>query len=194
MSYCYIWNTCVAYILFLGIIWNSNLLQHFQVLIHFQSIGQCSGSRLFNFILFKTVKESMCTCTVELVNGIVRHSVYNSLQFFQWLVMLQYSCQSYSSKCSETIVSEAEVADINHLSWINIKLTNSAFLLLQQWQPVIPVWGSLGNYFHVTKIKTSYCKSRIFFQALKFREINLGDKIFLNPDIFCMHMRDSGAD
>ena len=62
------------------------------------------------------------------------HSAYNSLQFFQWLVMLQYSCQSYSSKCSETIVSEAEVADINHLSWIHIKLTNSMFLLLQQWQ------------------------------------------------------------
>ena len=36
-------------------------------------------------------------------------TVYNSLQFFQWLVMLQCSGQNYGSSGSQTIVSEAVV-------------------------------------------------------------------------------------
>ena len=39
---------------------------------------------------------------------IVRHLVYNSLQFFQWH-MLQCGSQSYGSSISQTIVSEAAV-------------------------------------------------------------------------------------
>ena len=40
---------------------------------------------------------------------IERHSVWNSLQFFQWLVMLQCSGQSYGSSVSQLIESEAVV-------------------------------------------------------------------------------------
>ena len=40
---------------------------------------------------------------------IERHSVWNSLQFFQWLVMLQCSGQSYGSSVSQWIESEAVV-------------------------------------------------------------------------------------
>ena len=37
----------------------------------------------------------------------MEHSVYNSLQFFQRLVMLQWYGESYDSSVSQTIVSEA---------------------------------------------------------------------------------------
>ena len=40
---------------------------------------------------------------------IERHSVWNSLQFFQWLVMLQCCGQSYGSSVSQLIESEAVV-------------------------------------------------------------------------------------
>ena len=52
------------------------LLQCFQALVHSQSISQYRDARIFNFILFKTVKESTCTPElVQVVNGIARHSV-----------------------------------------------------------------------------------------------------------------------
>ena len=46
-----------------------------------------------------------------------RHSVYNLLQFFQWLVLFQCSGQSYGYRVSQTIVSEAAVGytDMNTL-------------------------------------------------------------------------------
>ena len=44
---------------------------------------------------------------------IERHSVWNSLQFFQWLVMLQCSGQSYGSSVSQLIEAEA-VARYKH--------------------------------------------------------------------------------
>ena len=85
-----------------------NLPQCCQALVHSQSISQCSGSRISNSIPFKTVKESTCTPElVQLVNGIVRHSVYNSLQFFQLLVMFQCSGHGYGSSGSQIIVTEA---------------------------------------------------------------------------------------
>ena len=40
---------------------------------------------------------------------IARHSVWNSLQFIQWLVMLQCSGQSYGSSVRQWIVPEAVV-------------------------------------------------------------------------------------
>ena len=46
-----------------------------------------------------------------------RHSVYNSLQFFQWLVMFQCSGQSYGSSVCQTIVSEAAVIRHEH-TWV----------------------------------------------------------------------------
>ena len=52
------------------------------------------------------------SCTPELVqavNGMVRHSVYNSLQFFQGLVILQCSGQNYGFSVSQAVVSEATV-------------------------------------------------------------------------------------
>ena len=45
---------------------------------------------------------------------IARHSVCNSLQFFQWLVMLQCSGQSYSSSVSQIIAFEAVVGTTRH--------------------------------------------------------------------------------
>ena len=61
-----------------------NPLQFFQCIVMMQCSGQSYGSRILNFIPFKTMKESTCTQElVELVNGIVRHSVYNPLQFFK---------------------------------------------------------------------------------------------------------------
>ena len=63
------------------------LLQCFQALVHYQSIRQCSSSRISNCIAFKTVEESTPEI-VQVVNGIARYSVYNSLQFFQRLVLL----------------------------------------------------------------------------------------------------------
>ena len=46
---------------------SSYLLQCFQALVHSQSIGQCRGSRISNFIPFKTVEES----TPELVQVVL---------------------------------------------------------------------------------------------------------------------------
>ena len=46
--------TCLVWFAF-----DSYLLQCFQDLIHFQSISQCRGSRIFNCITTKTVKESV---------------------------------------------------------------------------------------------------------------------------------------
>ena len=55
-------QTLFIYITFLGLY---GLLQHFQTLIHSQSISQYSDSIIFSSIPFKPVKES--TCTPELV-------------------------------------------------------------------------------------------------------------------------------
>ena len=65
------------------------------------------------------------SCTPELVqavNGMVRHSVYNSLQFFQWLVILQCSGQSYGSSGSQVIGSEATV-DYDQ-KWTNLTVND----------------------------------------------------------------------
>ena len=97
MSYCYIWNKCVAYILSLRSVQDSNLLQDFQALVHSQSISQCRGSRIFNFISFKTVKESICTPELmQVMNGITR----NMLNHPEWSLSKYLECPqtcSYSS-------------------------------------------------------------------------------------------------
>ena len=51
---------------------------------------------------------------------IVRHAVYNSLQFFQGLVILQCSGQSYGSSVSQVIVSEATVR-CNHMTELDLQ-------------------------------------------------------------------------
>ena len=81
-----------------------------------------------------------------------RHSVYNPLQFFQWLVMFQCSAQLYGSSVCQTIVSEATV----HGVWsdtdtveLDPHWTNSMFLLPWQCLPLeetmILVWASIGK-------------------------------------------------
>ena len=51
------------------------------------------------------------------------HSVYNSLQSFKWLVILQCSRQSYGSSVCQFIASEAAVQTLTHLSQTHIKQT-----------------------------------------------------------------------
>ena len=90
-----------------------------------------------------------------------KHSVYNSLQFFQWCVVFQCSGQSYGSSGSKITFSEAAMgyADMNILeveSQFHIKQIpcfccygndNSS----PPEETMILVWASVGNdTFHST--------------------------------------------
>ena len=73
--------------------------------------------------------------------------VYYSLQFFQWLVMLQCSDQSYGSSVSQIIVTEAIVADMN-IFQSDAHKTIFMFCSLWQWQFLNTsgtVLASIGN-------------------------------------------------
>ena len=88
---------------------------------------------------------------------VARHSVHNSLQFFQWLVFLKRYGQSYGSSVSQIITSNT--ADMNTLE-LHV---NSMLLLLWQWQLLIITgakWYSLGlqNYIHFSHISDYHAK------------------------------------
>ena len=81
------------------------------------------------------------------ISGIARHLVHNSLQFFQWLVMLQCSGQSYGSSASQIIVSEAAVRwnqTRTHLSWSHVSFAGGL-----SWIPA-------SSYFIETGLKRSW--------------------------------------
>ena len=61
---------------------------------------------IITFVLYSRCKWHNVQCSLFLIT---RDSVCNSLQFFQWLVVLQYSGQSYGYIVSQMIVSETVV-------------------------------------------------------------------------------------
>ena len=81
-------------------------------------------------------------------------SLYNSLQFFQWLVLLQCYCQNYDSSGRQTVGSETAVE--YDQTWTHLtRETNPMFLYpwqcLPPEEPMILVWASTGNNtFHAT--------------------------------------------
>ena len=69
--------------------------------LHYITVCLPSPRRSYPMVFMHTVQ-----CSHFLIE---RHSVWNSLQFFQWLVMLQCCGQSYGSSVSQLIESEAVV-------------------------------------------------------------------------------------